>query len=322
MSYDLSIIDHARTMFGESFRQACEQTQSRLRNRVTVSPGLTGTTLTRDMDSPAAAGENVTGQRFKQVNVKEIDSAIRYLYPERYQEASFEERWDANTIAPLVSPAGRHSRRHQIAFNKFVDSLVLSQLLGNASEAASGTTTPSTIALPATQKIAKDYVFSGSATDSGLTVDKLLFALEKLAEAEVYGPDQEEMGITLHIATNAKVNTTLLREVNSGIGAKLLSKDYMPPTIDEKGYITKFLGINFVRTELISTVTSDDDKVALCPLWASDCFELGFWEDIELTIDRRPDLSNALQFLSQASIGAGRLKDEGVIQIAARTGAA
>ena len=310
---DLIVPDHARTMFAQSWTDAMEQKQSRLRDKVTLITGCTGDTATIDI-AGSSDGEDVTGQRFKEVAISELATRQRFVYPSEYQKSSHESKWDSNSIAPLVAPTGKAATEHMAAFSRFTDRLLLTQILGNASERTTGTVAPTTVALPAAQKIAKDYVASGSATDSNLTVEKLLYALQLFEEAEVWGQDQMEMGAKVCIATNSKANKALLLSVQSGIASKLMSKDFMPPTIDENGHISTFLGIHFVRTELVS-VTSG---VALCPMWVSNCVQLNFWGDYQVSIDRLPTRSQALQFLSQARLGATRIFDTGVAQIACK----
>jgi len=321
MNYDLTIPDHARTMFGTSWLDAAQQKVSRLRPYLNVRTGCTGNSIVVDIDG-IIEGSDVTGQRYKNVEINDTQSLIRYIYPKEYQEASHMSRWDPSTIAPLVSPAGQQTKKHSAAFGRFVDRLVLSQILGDASQATSNNPTPQVIALPNGQKIAKDFVSSGSAAESGLTVDKIIRAKEILEENEHWNDDKAADGVTLCMAINAKTQSSLLRSVESSLGARLMSSDYAKPVIDENGYIREFLGIKFIRTELVSTITDADDRVALCPLWVSDAVELAFWEDMSITIDRLPTKSQAIQFLSQARLGCARIYDEGVVQIACRTGAA
>ena len=256
------------------------------------------------------------------MDINDTQSLIRHIYPREYQEATHQSRWDANSIAALVSPAGNQTKKHAAAYGRFVDRLILQMILGDASQASSSNPTPQVIALPDGQKIAKDFVSSGSPAESGLTVDKIIRAKEILEESETWNDDKAADGVSLCMAINAKAQSSLLRSVESSLGSKLMSNEYAKPVIDENGYIREFLGIKFIRTELVSTVTDADDRVALCPLWVSDCVDLAFWEDMSVTIDRLPHKSQAIQFLSQARLGVSRIYDEGVVQIACRTGAA
>jgi hypothetical protein len=321
MSQSLPLIvpDSARTMFATSWREAIQQKVSRLRALCQIVTGCTGNSATVDIFGKVEM-EDVTGQRYKKVNVNDVPTAQRFIYPKELQLPTFESRWDANSVAPLVAPSGKHASAHAAAYGRKVDEIILTQLLGDASEVLTSGSTPSVVALPSTQKIAKDFVSTGSATDSNLTIDKLLAALQILEENEVWGKDQMEAGAKLCIAVNSKANKALLRQIESGLGSKLMSKDFMPPTLDANGHIANFLGIHFVRTELVSSITDGGDVVALLPMWCSTAFQFNVWEDMQTTIDVRPDLSNAVQFLSQARVGGARIEDEGVVQIAAVQG--
>lgn len=310
MSDNLIIPDHARIMFANSWTERAQQKQSRLRNLVTVRTGRTGNSSTIDIGG-IVEGEDVTGQRFKEVAINESSTTQRWIYPSEYQLGTHESRWDANSIAPLVAPSGKQTMEHGAAYGRFTDRLLLAQILGNAVETNTGSTTPSTVALPAAQKVARDYVHTGSVIDSNLTVAKLIRALEIIETNEIYGQEQMEMGAKVCIATNSSANKALLRSVESSLGSKLMSKDFMPPTLDSNGFISQFLGINFMRTELV-TVTS---TVAFLPLWVSTEVYLDFWEDMTMSIDKLPTRSNALQFLTQARLGATRKDDRGIVQI-------
>lgn len=321
-TFPLTVPDIARTMFANSWREAIQQKNSRLRPLVQLVTGCTGESATVDIIGKKEM-ENVTGQRYKVVNVNDVSVKQRYIMPIELQLPTHESKWDANNIAPLVAPSGKHAMIHTSAYNRAVDSHIISTLLGSAMERQSSGAAPSASALPAAQKIAKDFVASGSATDSNLTVAKLLEALTKLEEAEKWGMDQMEAGARLCIAVNSKASKSLLSQVESGLAAKLMSKDYMPPVLDANGHIKEFLGIHFVRTELVTAANDGTgDLVAYLPMWVSDSYQLNIWEDISISIDTRVDLSNAVQFLSQARIGGSRIEDEGVVQIAAVQGAA
>jgi hypothetical protein len=312
MSDNLYIPDHARIMFANTWRDAIQQKESRLRGLVNIQTGCTGSSSTIDIGG-IVDGEDVTGQRFKEVAINESLSTQRWVYPVEYQLATHESRWDANSIAPLVAPGGKATTEHTAAYSRFVDRHLLAQMLGNATETTQGSATPTTVALPAAQKVAVNYNGTASPANCNLTVEKLVKALEILEIAEVWGKDQMEAGAKLCIAVNSKASKNLLRSVETGLAAKLMSKDFMPPTLDANGHVSSFLGIHFIRTELV-TVTS---SIAYLPMWVSNCVQLNFWEDMSMSIDKLPNRSNALQFLTQGRLGATRIEDEGVVQIAA-----
>jgi hypothetical protein len=313
---NLIVPDSARIMFGTSWREALAQKESRLRPMVQVRTGCTGNSSTVDIFGKIEMND-VTGQRYRKPIVSDVPTSIRYIYPRELQGETFESRWDQNTVAPLVAPSGKHASAHSQAYNREIDRIILRGLLGDAAEVLVSGGQPTIVALPNSQKIAKDYVASGTAATSGLTIAKLLRALQLLEEAEVYGQDQMESGARLCIATTSAVNKSLLAQVDSTLGSKLMSRDFVPnPVIDASGHIKEFLGITFKRTELVEKVADGGNTVALVPLWCSTSYELDIWEDLTTSIDVRPDLSNALQFLSQAKAGGARIEDDGVVQIA------
>jgi hypothetical protein len=194
--------------------------------------------------------------------------------------------------------------------------VILAAMLGTNYTGATGVTAAT---LSGNQLIAKDYVASGSAADSEITVAKLIRAKRRLEENEVWSDDMREAGAGIHIATNARMEEALLNDANASSGSRLFSKDYMPPVLDAEGKIRSFLGIQFHRTELVNVnnaTDGDGDPICYAPLWVSTYMQFDLWGNWTVTIDRRPDLSNATQILSQFACGATRLQEEAVVKIA------
>jgi hypothetical protein len=50
--------------------------------------------------------------------------------------------------------------------------------------------------------------------------------------------------------------------------------------------------------------------------WSRSCVALGIGQEVSTSVDRRPDKNNAWQVFADMSIGAARLEDEGVVEIA------
>ena len=80
-----------------------------------------------------------------------------------------------------------------------------------------------------------------------------------------------------------------------------------------QGQVSEFLGFTFIRSERIATDSSSDDLV-LCYAQPSIC--LGVGEDIRVRISERDDKNYSVQVFTQMDIGATRVEDEGVVEIA------
>ena len=112
-----------------------------------------------------------------------------------------------------------------------------------------GTTTD---AFDSNFSIAVDYVTSGSAANSGITVGKILRAKKLLDAAEVDDGDR-------YFAVSAQqVQDMLLR-------TEITSADYANVKALAEGKVEKFCGFTFIRTERLTRNTSTD--VRTCFAW-------------------------------------------------------
>jgi hypothetical protein len=312
MPADTTVPTHFTTQFDTNWRSLAEQKVSRLRSRGMVDTGCTGERRTHNQVGSVTA-EETTGERYKKIVLTDLPTSLRSVFPRQFQTPTGESRWDERGLLPTVAPHGKHTMAHAAAFGRRCDEVFISALSGDAQTGANGTTA---VPLPASQKILWDYAPGGSGTPVSLTVPKLLQAISQLEEAEAYGQDQMENGIRLSIAASSKMLKALRLDANATGGSRMFSKDILPPVLDEKGHIKEFLGLDFVRTELLPY--SADGSTQYAYIWTTDAVQFDVWEEMSVTIDRRPDLSNAVQFLSQFSIGAGRLEEVKVIEIACK----
>jgi hypothetical protein len=312
MPADTTVPTHFTTQFDTNWRSLAEQKVSRLRSRGLVDTGCTGERRTHNQVGSVTA-EETTGDRYRKVVLTDLPTSLRSVFPRQFQTPTGESRWDERGLLPTVAPHGKHTMAHAAAFGRRCDEVFIAALSGDAQTGKYGITP---VPLPSSQKIDKGYVPSGSLSDSSLTVPKLLQAISQLEEAEAYGQDQMENGVRLSIAASSKMLKALRLDANTFNGSRMFSKDILPPVLDEKGHIKEFLGLDFVRTELLPFDV--DPTIQYAYVWTTDAIQFDVWEEMSVTIDRRADLSNAVQFLSQFSIGAGRLEETKVIQIACK----
>jgi len=309
MSADLIIPQHFTTQFDTNWRNLVGQQNERLRSKVVVETGCTGEAKTYNQVGDVSS-EDVTGDRYKKVVAVDLPTAKRWLRPRQFQVPTFESRWDERGLMPTIAPRGKHVLAHARAYGKDVDDRIINALKGTAYSGAEGTDAN---ALPSTQKVAKDWVLTGSATDSGLSVAKVIRSLEILGNNEAWNEDMMRSGVMLQGVMTSKMEAALRHEASSTSGSRLFSTDFMPMTLDDKGRIKTFLGINWTISNRDGLITSSTVHTAF--VWVQDAIQFGVWEDMTTTVDRRPDLSNAIQFLTQYSLNAVRLEEEKVVQI-------
>jgi hypothetical protein len=311
MSADLIIPDAFTTQFGRNFTALCQQMTSRLRGRVMVKEGCTGEAETHNQVGTVSS-ENVTGQRYKKVNLTDLPTAKRWIRPEQFQTPTGESKWDPVGLLPTIAPNGLHTMAHAAAFGRDMDDVIIAGLGGTAYTGKTGVTAT---ALPSGQKVAQDYAYGGGGSAIGLTIPKILRALRILADNEAWTDESRSAGYTLQGIMSPVMEEALQTDASSTTGSRLFDKQVAPPVLDEQGRIRRFLGIDWTVSSRPGLIDTSDATLGYAYIWVSKGLQLDIWGDLSTTIDRRPDLSNAVQFLSQYSMGASRLEEETVIQI-------
>lgn len=308
------IPDHFTIQFGTNFKAAAAQQNRRFKDCGILATGVTGEAKTHNLVLPSD-DEEVTGQRFKKVTLAELDTEKRWVRPQRFQKATGEEKFDEKLLAPTIMPGGTHVMVHQGAYARRADKVFLNGLFGTNYKGKDGTTQAT---IPNANNVAIDFVpLGGTPANSCLTPDKIIKAIKILKGNESYGDDARAMGVKLFGCLTAEMEEKLLYLANAATGNRLFSKDFLPPVLNADGTISNFLGVNWIRSEQL--LKSDADAtIQYAGIWTSDAVYFDVWEDITTSIDKRPDLSNAVQFLSQYAFGAARSEDKKVVKIACK----
>ena len=312
----LTIPDHYTIQFGTNWNQLATQKRAKLMEMCMVKTGCTGKAETHNQYGDVQ-DEETTGTRFARATLEDLPTDMRWITPRHFKINTGEDTWDESLLGQLVTPRGAQVVAHASRYGKRCDSILIGALRGDAYTGANGTTA---VPLPSDQKVAKDYVATGSPTDSSLTVGKIIHALEILAENDVIdddelGEDQQLFGIM-----TPKLESYLRYLVNTNSGdARLFSKDYAPPVMDERGRIKRFLGINWkvsTRPELKDTT---DTSIHYACVWTKSGVQMDFWKQFSNNIHVIPENNEALLFLSKYAMNAGRLEEKKVVEIACET---
>lgn len=227
-----------------------------------------------------------------------VDAAVdrRWVFPNSYDLPQLVDSFDKLRL--FSDPQSSYVQNAVYAAGRKMDSLIIAALNGTAKTGESGSTST---ALPSAQKVAVGF---GAASDVGLSVAKLREAKRLLMAADL---DLEDPSNQLYCAVGATQLDNLLAE------AQVISLDYNERPVLMDGKISRFLGINFIHTEL--NESSSGDK--LVPVWAKSGMHLGIWGDIKTSISQRHDLQGEpWQAYVYLTAGATRLEEEKVVQIA------
>jgi hypothetical protein len=185
-----------------------------------------------------------------------------------------------------------------------IDALTASSTITNTANTSTGfglNNTTTTVALPAGQSVAVNYVPSGTAVNSGLTIAKLRQAKRILDAAEAPAEDRV-------LIVSAKEISDLLgtTEVTSNLFNSVRA------LVD--GDVDHFLGFKVVRSEQLNLASN----VRTCVAYHKNAAVVVDGGK-KSYMDVLPTQSHALQIRSTAVLGATRLLENGVVSILADT---
>ncbi len=197
---------------------------------------------------------------------------------------------DSDKVRLLISPQSEYAKAGAYAMGRTMDDVIIAAATGNAFGGVSG---GNSIPLPAGQKIAH-----GS---TGLTIAKLISAKEKLDAANV-DPDEART-----IVCSAKQISDLLGTT------QITSADFNSVKALVQGDIDTFMGFKFIRSERLGLDSNNNRQVLA---FTNTSMGLALGKDIQTKISERADKNYSTQVYLCMTIGATRVEDEKVVEIA------
>tara|TARA_R100001460_G_scaffold40472_3_gene75624 strand:- start:14045 stop:14905 length:861 start_codon:yes stop_codon:yes gene_type:complete len=197
---------------------------------------------------------------------------------------------DADKVRMLIDPTSSYAKAAAAAMGRAMDDVIIAAALGTAKTGVSGGTDT---ALPSGQKIAH-----GSA---GLTVAKLLSA-KKILDQNSVDPSIKRFCIVSPEQVEDLLNTTEVK-----------SSDFNTVKALAQGDINSFLGFEFITSNRLTQDATPNRQVIA---FASDGIKLGIGKDITARISERDDKSYSTQVYYCMDIGATRMEEEKVVEIA------
>ena len=197
----------------------------------------------------------------------------------------------------IINPTSGFAESQAFALGRQMDSAIISAASGTA---YSGKTGATSVAYDTDFRIAVDYVESGAATNSNLTIAKLRRARFLLDSEEAVAD-----GEPVHAIVSASQIQSLLKTT------EVTSADYNAVKALVQGEIDTFLGFKFIRTQLLSK--SGNNRT--CLIYPPSAILLGVGEDVKTRIDEMPGKQYSVQVYSEATFGATRLWEEKVIEV-------
>jgi hypothetical protein len=199
----------------------------------------------------------------------------------------------ADKVRMLADPASEYMKAGVWAMGRQMDDIIIAAMSGNAVSIDEDDAS-SNVALPAAQKIA----VSGT-TDMNIT--KLLQA-KKILDASDVDPD-----LPRHIVMKSNQFYDLLND------DEIQSSDYNTVKALVAGEIDTFAGFKFHRSERLAVDGSGD---TLCLAWIPEGIGMSMGMDVKTEISERSDKNYSTQVYAQMCLGAVRIEDEKVVEIA------
>lgn len=201
---------------------------------------------------------------------------------------------NADKVRLLIDPTSSYAKAAAAAMGRAMDDVVITALGGTAYTGETGSTS---VSLPSGQK-----PYSTSQTD-GLTIAKLREAKKILDLADV-DPSLPRYFVCGPTQINNLLGTT-----------EVTSSDFNTVKALVQGQLDSFLGFKFiVSNRLKFDATNTDDR--LCYAFTQDAIKLAVGQDVVARIDERADKSYSTQVYYSMSIGATRMEEEKVVEIA------
>jgi hypothetical protein len=212
-----------------------------------------------------------------------------------YDWADLIDRMDK--VKMLADPTSSYTQNAAYALGRKVDATIIDAAFGTA---FTGKTGASTTTFSANQTVASDYVESGSATASNLSIAKLRRA-RFLLDSNEAAMDGEPL---YAVVTASQIQSLLS-------STQVTSSDFNSVKALVAGEVDTFMGFKFIRTELLPK--SGNIRSAL--FFAQQGLCLATAQDITVDVGPRRDKRNSVQVYVSASFGASRMWEEKVLKV-------
>jgi hypothetical protein len=268
-----------------------QQRESRLARAVTLGSYKGKAASPVEQLGPVVAQKR-TG-RLEPVEFGSSPTSRPWVYPADYDY--YEAVDSIDRLRMVTDPQSALVQNLVAALNRAKDDVIVQAFFATRNTGETGQTP---VAFPAAQQVGVNTGGNGS----GLNVAKLRAAKKMLMAADV-DLDADE----LWCAITAAQHDNLLNEV------QVVSTDFNDRPVLVDGRISRFLGINFIHSERLPTNGSSQRRV---PVWAKSGMHLGVWNELNTSIDPRPDLKGKpVQVGGQMTVGATRLEEAKVVEL-------
>jgi hypothetical protein len=291
-------LEFYQVQFDKTWQMLVNQTVSKFQRLTRASP-ITG--KERVFNFLSGSEElSPTNERLGDTIWSTWDKRARRIRYQLYDRTDPIDPNDADLLGELVTPKSGFMTGQIAMVNRRKDLTILDALGGSIDE---GLDTITSVALPSAQKVDVNYVRTGSAQDSNMTFAKIIRADEVFGQ----GFMKEEPGGEFVLAIAQSQMSALLHDVD-----QVSNTHYAEAKALVDGKVNSFMGFRIIQSELLPLNTSTN--VRTCYAYRTD--RIAFADGPRSTwVSERPDKKYAWQTHIKYKCAAGRLEDEGVVQI-------
>lgn len=236
-------------------------------------------------------------QRFAPMGRVDAPLDSRWVYPKDWDLPQLFDKFDKlRTIVEEESPSVQNA---VLSAGRQIDRIILKAFTADAKTGVNGGTTTSV-------NSGNEVDVAVGGANSKLNVAKLL-EVKRLMRANYVDLDREQVYGILTAADEA----SLLQEI------QIISSDFngMEKPVLQDGKITRFLGINFVYSELAETILAGTNEVNV-PFWVKSGMHLGIWNDVTTSTSIRHDIQGEpFQAYLKMTMGATRIEENKVYNV-------
>lgn len=274
------------TQWGGNFQHLAQQKESRLQSRVRQELGIVGESKTINRIGATAAQRKTV--RHGDTPLIETPHSTRYIDLNDYEWADLVDQLDKKKM--LADPTSEYLAAGVAAMNRSKDDVIYAAMRGNARSKTGN------VVLPSSQKIAVG--------GAGLTKAKIIGAKKLFRANEA----DEENGEKLYMMYSSEAMEDIMSDTT------LTSGDFLKVNMLQEGKVgTQWMGFEWVPYERGATSTTTRYLMA----WAKSGVAYGQGADIMTRLTERADKSYSLQPYACMSIGAVRVEEAKVVEVAA-----
>jgi len=272
--------------FADNFMHLAQQATSRLEPTVTIEPNIVG--MSKSINRLGQRTATRRTQRHGDTPINDQPHSTRFVDLYDWEDGDMVD--DQDKIRMLVDPTSEYVKAMIASLNRAKDDVIISAL-GSSSRATTGG-----IILPASQKIAVG--------GTGLTKTKIIQAKKmfRLNEAD------EESGEELYMVYHAQALNDILADTT------LTSADFLAAQMLQSGTLRgKWMGFNWIPSERLPKVST----TRFCYAYAKSGVTLGKGAEIATEVGKDAGKGFNVRIYAKMSIGAVRVEEEKVVEIAA-----